>query len=367
MSEYLRLFTEAPFAVFAATALLFVLRLRNRWWVKVVWTAWLAFCCSIFWAFRRLGHANMCPDFPEFLIWFWSWAYCGAMMLAGLSVVCCIRFRRWAVVLPTVAWGLSAWGLWNGVKPPAVRELSFSFPDLPAELEGYRLVQISDLHASTALRTWRTRAIVDRVNALGADLICLTGDYGDGQAAKYHGILEPLKDLRAKDGVYAVTGNHEWFPFHVGWMDWCERYGLRFLANECVFPRRSLALGGVHDREIRNPRVAAPRDLLPDVERTFAAATNGEFRVLLDHQALDMRENLTRHKVRLQLSGHTHGGIMPGMAAIVKRLNGGFLKGVYRENGAILYVSPGCGQGAGFLMRFFDPTEIALVTLRRSH
>lgn len=365
MSEYLRLFTDAPFAVFAATALLFVLRLRARWWGKAMWLAWLAFCCSIYWAFRRLGHANMSPDFPAGLIWFWTWAYCGAMLLVALAVVCPWRFRHWGWILPVVAWGISAWGLWNAVKVPDVHELTFAFHDLPAELDGYRIVQISDLHASCALRAGRTRAIVDRVNALGADLICLTGDYGDGNADRYHDFLEPLRDLKAKDGVWAVSGNHEWFPFHVGWMDWCERYGLRFLANECVFPRRSLALGGVHDREIRHPRVTVPHDQLPDVERTFAAATNGEFRVLLDHQALDMKENLTRHKVRLQLSGHTHGGIMPGMASVVKRLNGGFLRGVYREGDAILYVSSGCGQGASFLVRLFDPTEIALITLRR--
>lgn len=366
MSEYLRLFTYIPYAVFAVTFALFVLRLRGRWWLKALWTGWLAFCCSIFLAFRHLGHANMCPDFPEKLIWFWNWAYCGAMALSALAVVCPVRFRRWETVLPLVAWSVAAWGLWNGVKPPRVHEIELGFADLPAELDGYRLVQISDIHASTALRGWRTRAIVDRVNALKADLICLTGDYGDGIAAKYHGVMEPIEDLRAKDGVWAVAGNHEWFRFHADWWPWYRKWGLRFLENECVFPRKGLALGGVNDPEIRLPRYKFPKERFPDVAKTFAAATNGEFRILMDHQPIDMRDNLTRHGVRLQLSGHTHGGIMPGMASVVKACNGGFVRGLYWVGDSVLYVSSGCGQSAGFLMRFCDPTEVALFTLRRT-
>ena len=365
MAEYLRLFTYIPYAVFAVTVGLFVLRLDCRWWTKAFATLGLAFGCSIFLAFRHLGHASMSPEFPAPLIWFWSWAYCGAMTLAALAVLCWFRFWRKGVVLPLVAWGVAAWGLWNGVKPPEVRELELAFADLPAELDGYRLVHLSDFHASSSLGAWRTRAIVERVNALKADLVCLTGDYGDGNAAKYHDALAPIEGLRARDGVWAVTGNHDWFPFHAGWWPWYEKWGLRFLENACVFPRPKLALGGVNDPEVKKPWAKASPSRFPDVCRTFAAATNGEFRILLDHQPADMRENLTRHGVRLQLSGHTHGGIMPGMATIVKRLNGGFLRGLYREGDSYLHVTTGCGQGSSFLMRFFDPTEIVVITLRR--
>jgi len=362
MSDYLRLFTYIPYAVFAAALLLFVLRLGCAWWGKLLWSLWLAFCCSVFLAFRHLGHANMSPEFPELLIWFWNWSYCGAMMLAMLSLVLFFRFPHKGMVLPLVAWGLAAWGCWNCVRTPEVCEREFAFADLPAELKGYRIVQISDLHASSALGAWRTRAIVERANELQADLICLTGDYGDGNPAKYHEVVEPLRDLRARDGVWAVSGNHEWFSFHLNWWPWYERLGLKFLSNGCVFPRKCLALGGVDDPEVGRCVRFASRQ--PDVGKAFAAATNGEFRILMEHQPIHARENASRHGVSLQLSGHTHGGIMPGIATLVKGLNAGYVRGPYAIGDAVLYVSPGCGQSSGFLMRFFDPSEITLITLQ---
>lgn len=364
MSEFLHLFLYVPYAVLFVAWALFVRRLPCRWWGKALWLLWLAFCCSMFLGFRRFGKHNMCPELSVALTWFWNWAYCGAMLLCGLAAVFFFRFRHRGVVLPLVAWGLSAWGLWNAVRPPRVHELTFAYPDLPAELDGYRLVHISDLHAADALPAWHTRAVVETANALRPDLICLTGDYADGDAERLHDVLAPIRDLRAKDGVWAVTGNHDWFQLNDGWWKWYRRWGLRLLENECVFPRKSLALGGVNDEFCRNrPEVARAR--LPDVAKTFATATNGEFRILLDHQPQSMPVNRARHRVRLQLSGHTHGGVMPGLASLVRYLHGGFVRGPYRLGDSVLYVSPGCGQNASFLMRFFDPTEVALITLRK--
>lgn len=307
--EYLKyIFTYVPYAVFLVTMPCFVLRLRTRWFWKLALTIWLLFCCSKFLAFSRFGGGHVYePDLPDLLIWFWNWAYSGSMILGALSVVFFFRFRFKGPVLLLAAWTISLCGLWSGVRPPDVRSVDLVYDDLPSELVGYRIVQVSDLHASTAARRWRTQAVVDTVNALGADLVCLTGDFVDGDPERYHDILEPIRDLRAKDGVWSVTGNHEWFVWHSGWFKWFERWNVRFLANACVFPRRSLALGGVHDFRVRDPQSGKLRGPYPDVAKTFAAATNGEFRVLLQHQPIDAHANLAGHGVRLQLSGHTHG------------------------------------------------------------
>lgn len=366
MSGYLKAFVYVPYAVFAVSVGLFVLRLNCRWRWKALWTAWLGFCCLIFAAFRQYGAGCLSPRLPEALIWFWSWAYAGAMFLCALSVAFFWKFRGKAVILPILAWGVSAYGVFEAVRPSAVREVRLAFPDLPVALDGYRIVQVSDLHASHALRAWRTRAVVETVNALAADIVCLTGDFADGPAADLLPALEPLKDLKARDGVWAVTGNHEWFLSHASWWPHYANCGLRFLANECVFPRPELALGGVHDFELAKSRLPIIDRRLPDVAQTFAAATNGEFRVLMEHQPVNMHENLTRHGVRLQLSGHTHGGFMPGLASLISWLNGGFLKGIYWEGVSVLYVNAGCGQSAGFLMRLFDASEIAVISLHRS-
>lgn len=362
MSYVKTLFTYVPFAVFAVTFFLFVWRSGFGRFGMSAWTVWLLFCCSKFLAFWKLGGNVFVPDLPEKVIWFWNWAYSGSMILGGLSVVFFFKFRNRKLALPLVAWLLASWGFWSGVKVPDVHEIEMPFTDLPAELDGYRIVQLSDLHASSAARRWRTQAIVDKVNALGADLVCLTGDYVDGECSKYGDVLEPIADLRGKDGVWAVTGNHEWFDWQRGWWAWYERHGIRFLGNECVFPRRSLALGGLHDFGLRRRKSAAA---YPDVAQTFAAATNGEFRILLQHQPRMAHANLSAHGVRLQLSGHTHGGIMPILSLLVGRANDGFVRGAYWIGNSALYVNPGCGQWAGFPMRFFDPAEIAVITLRK--
>lgn len=359
------LFIYVPYVVLAMTLFLYVFRLPVRRRGKAVWCVWLSFCCSKFMAFKCLGGETFVPAFPEKLIWFWNWAYSGAMILGVLSVVLFFRFRWKGRILGLSAWSLSAIGLWSGLEVPSVHAFDVEFSDLPRELEGYRIAQISDLHASSAARRWRTRAVVDAVNATGADLVCLTGDYVDGDPNRYREVLEPLRELKARDGVWAVSGNHEWFPWHQGWWPYYVRMGIRFLANECVFPHKGLALGGVHDFRVQEPQPGQLMGECPDVAKTFVAATNGEFRILLQHQPRAAQSNLDGCGVRLQLSGHTHGGIMPGFAQVVKSSNCGFVRGLYRIGKSFLYVNPGCGQWAGFPMRFFNPSEIAVITLRR--
>ncbi len=308
---------------------------------------------------EQFGGDALAPDLPEKLVWLLNWGADGLFFLVLFSLVWWVRRGR-AWMLPALAWGVAAWGQYNGTAVPRVRETELSLPSLPPSLDGYRIVQVSDLHCSSAARKWRTRAVVDRVNALAPDLVCLTGDYVDGGCAALSDDLSPISGLRAKDGVYGVRGNHEYYKDSDAWRRWFSGRGIRLLANECVFPRPELALGGVNDR----PMALQTGDAAPDVARTFASATNGEFRVLMEHRPGRARENALRG-VGLQLSGHTHGGVAPVMERLVRRLNGGFLRGPYRIGESVLYVSSGCGQWAGFPMRFFAPSEIAVLTLRR--
>jgi len=356
-------FTLCPYAVFGLTLLTFVFCSVRGWKARLLWTLWLAFCCSKFAVFRLLGGDAFYPEFPEPVTWFWNWAYSGSLIFFVLSLVWWHRSRRWA--LPVVAWLVAAWGLWSGVRVPDVKDVTLEFEDLPPRLDGYRIVQLSDLHVSSAARRWRTDAIVRSVNALGADLVCVTGDHADGAAARRRPDVEPLRGLKAHDGVLFVAGNHE---FYFNWAEWKPEYrrlGLRFLSNECVFPRKGLAVAGVNDEAVYNYRTRQTFDALPDVRKAFAAATNGEFRVLLQHRPGPAPVNVRELGVRLQLSGHTHGGIMPVFSRLVARHNKGFLRGRYDLGRSVLYVHPGSGQWAGFPMRFFDPSEITVLTLRR--
>ena len=104
---------------------------------------------------------------------------------------------------------------------------------------------------------------------------------------------------------------------------------------------------------------------LPDVAQAFRTATNGEFRVLLQHRPLQAHANVNAHGVNLQLSGHTHGGVMPLMDLLVARFNDSMVRGWYDFGRGRAYVSTGSGQWAGFPIRFFNPVEMAVITLRR--
>lgn len=352
------IFVYGPFAVFALLVLLFVTRCVFSPAVKTAWTVVLLVSLSKFWVFREFGGHAFNPEFHEAVIIGWDIACTGAVVLCALSIVFFPRFRGKGIVLPLAAWLTALAGVTCGVVTPAVKEVRLEYRDLPDALDGCRIVHITDLHCSSSARRSRTEAVVAKANSLDADVICLTGDYVDGYVADRGADLEPIRNLKAPGGVFFVTGNHEYYRDHEAWHEWYAKNGIRFLSNECVFPREGLAIGGVDDfvavKRGRNP---------PDVGKAFAAATNGEFRVLLQHQPKTAAANIRDAGVDLQLSGHTHGGVAPLLRNFIARYNGGFSLGEYRLGDGVLYVSPGAGQWAGFLCRFFNPSEITLVIL----
>ncbi len=354
------IFVWTPFAFFALGCVSFVFRCGFRPAAKVLWSAWLLFAFSKFFAAQTFGGSTFNPEFPAIVQIAWDMAFTGALILSVVSAVFFFRFRGKCAIQPAFAWTVAAAGVWHGLVLPGINEIELGFADLPPSLDGYRIAQISDLHCSSAVRRWRTEGVVEKTNRIGADMICLTGDYVDGFVVDRSADLMPLKNLRARDGVYCVAGNHEYYRDGKKWIEWLRGSGLKLLSNECVFPRPELALGGVNDK-------VAPRfgDSAPDVGRAFATAKEGEFRILLQHRPEEAADNIRRHGVDLQLSGHTHGGVAPLIRRFVAKCNAGFVLGVYRIDGGALYVSPGTGSWAGILSRFFNPSEITLITLKR--
>ena len=362
--NWITVFTYIPYAFFALTMATFVIPLKLKVRAQAIWSMALLVCFSKFLCFAAFGGHAFNPDLPAAIIWVWDWLYSGAMLLSALGLLTVFfRFRAKLLVLPILAWGLAAWGLYNGFSVPEVHEVELTYPNLPPSLDGYRIVQLADLHCSSAARRWRTQAVVEKANALKPDLVCLTGDLADGKASRIARHLEPIKVLRAKDSVYACTGNHEYYADYYGWMMhfYAKATNIRFLENECVFPHEGLALAGVPDKAGWEHGL----DVVPDPRGAFAAATNGEFRVLLQHRPKGAVENCREVGVNLQLSGHVHGGIAPGLRQILAPFNGGFTRGLYAIGKSYLYVSPGSGQWAGFPMRFLNDSEITLIILRQ--
>ena len=258
--------------------------------------------------------------------------------------------------LACVAAGVAAKGVYDGIRLPDVVEVELAFPDLPPAFDGYRVVQLSDLHVSAAARADRTAGVVRMVNALKPDLIAITGDFVDGTAEQRYADVAPLADLRAADGVVGCTGNHEYYSGWGVWRSVLREFGVRVLENERVLLRRgddALAVIGKND----------PVSNDSDIRAVAARTPEGAFRILLAHRPTHLAEHAACG-VRLQLSGHTHGGAVLGIDRFVARANEGHVRGIYREHGLTLYVNSGTGQWAGFPTRLGVSPEITCLTLR---
>ena len=260
-----------------------------------------------------------------------------------------------------LALGLSAHGVSQAIRVPPLNDIEIPIAGLPPEFDGYRMVQQTDLHISRLFPATWTEKVVSRTNALDADLIVITGDFIDGDMAHRRNDVAPLSGLRARDGVYAIPGNHEHFFDYQEWMRHLDMLGMRTLSNSHVVLRRGNAeviLAGVTDLSARG-HGAPPPDL--------AAATNtvpaNTPILLLDHQPM-MAENAAASGVALQLSGHTHGGMVLGLDRLIARANGGFVSGLYQVGAMTLYVKNGTAIWPGFALRLGVQSELTRITLR---
>lgn len=268
------------------------------------------------------------------------------------------------IAAPFAVFGIfySVTGTWNALSEPIVEEVKITIPRLPAELEGLRIVQLTDLHASPLFGKDRMAAITSIANAQNPDLTLITGDFADGSIERRAPDLAPLKNLTARYGVYGVSGNHEYLKSYPDLKALIESLGIRMIDNDAVTldaNGRKVTLLGVTDR-------TAYRFNLPssDIEKAVAAASPDSLRILLDHQPHNAQKNSSRaYGIDLQLSGHTHGGQLSVFSGPAAAANGGFVRGFYQVNNMALYVSQGTGLWAGLPLRIGTWPEITVLTL----
>ncbi len=253
------------------------------------------------------------------------------------------------------------YGTYEGLRVPDINAHTVHIKGLGQEFDGLRVVQLVDIHADPLTNTAAVQRIVDKTNALSPDVILIPGDFVDGRVPYRRKDLEPLKNLRARFGVYGSTGNHEYYFDYRGWMKVFPELGIRMLMNEHVVLESGdarLAIAGVPDPTGANMGIEER-----SVQKAVQGVPEGVPVILLDHQPRNAQEN-AKLGVTLQVSGHTHGGQMPVIYTMTKRANRGYVRGWYDVEGMRLYVSPGTSQWNGFACRIFDPAEITLFTLR---
>jgi len=260
-----------------------------------------------------------------------------------------------------LAGAVGAFGVWRARRRPEVVTVEVPIENLPDELVGYRIAQISDVHLGPTLSGKFMSAVVRDVNALKPDMVAVTGDLVDGSTKHLQKHVEPLKDLASTDGTFFVTGNHEYYSGAVPWCKMLSSLGLNVLNNAHAVVERNgekLLIAGVND--YRAHRVLPAHR--SDPAAAVAGAPDCAARVLLAHQpgsCLDAKEQA----FDLQLSGHTHGGQFFPWNFVVGSFHP-FVRGLNAWGKGWVYVNRGTGYW-GPPMRIGTESEITLLTLTR--
>ncbi|MFD2092506.1 metallophosphoesterase [Blastococcus deserti] len=269
--------------------------------------------------------------------------------------------RSLAVTAGAVALGTAGTAAWFANSSPVVRRVPITLTGLDPALDGFRIVTFSDGHLSATYGGRRFRRVVDLVNAQRPDVVAIVGDLVDGDVPELREEVAPLRDLVSEQGVFFVTGNHEYFVDTSAWLRHLPTLGVDVLRNERVALGRGGAtfdLAGIDDR-------TAASSGLPGHGADLDAALDGRDGsvpvVLLAHQPV-MVEQARAAGVGLQLSGHTHGGqLWPFDHAI--RLDQPAVEGLSRHGDTQLYVTSGAGYW-GPPMRMGARPEVTVVELR---
>jgi uncharacterized protein len=353
----------------------FVWPLDLQIWAKIVLAA-ILFVASQFHRWSRLSSgSSFSPEFPRAVVVLLNWAFGTFVFLALLQILLdvgllfAMLIHGGVVGAPDgVRYGIAALaavaaaiGVPQAVRVPPLKDIEVGIAGLPRQFDGYTLLQLTDLHISRLFPASWIRAVVGRSNQLGVDLIVITGDLIDGTLDARRADIEPLRDLRAKDGVYVISGNHENIFGYRGWMEQYAAMGLLLLDNKHVVLDRDggkLTLAGLSDRSVR-----AAGHPLRDLAATLEGAPHGAPIILLDHQPSEARR-AAKLGVALQLSGHTHGGLIWGIDRLAARANSGYVSGLYKVDGMTLYVNNGTALWPGFALRLGRPSELTRITLR---
>lgn len=314
------------------------------WWrpLTAVWTAGCFGVYAFFWAWRgwrRLRPADELPD-----------PHRRRLLAAGASA---------AVVAPFAAAG---YGVYIGRDRFQVREIDIALDGLPRDLDGLRLTQITDLHAGPYLTPKDVERLVAMANETQPHATLVTGDLISWAGDPLEETIDALAGLRADSGVWGCMGNHE---DYAGALDQTERYGaergLRFLRQENVglaFGDALLNIAGVDYQRTSRPYLVGADELLDP----------NALNLLLSHNP-DVFPKAAELGYDFVVSGHTHGGQVT-LEIVEQTLNPGrfftpYVRGEYRTEKSVIYVSPGLGT-VNLPMRIGALPEISVLRLRRA-
>ncbi|SFF79272.1 hypothetical protein SAMN05421541_12250 [Actinoplanes philippinensis] len=262
--------------------------------------------------------------------------------------------RGTAIFAGLTAAGITGYGVKTATGAPQIDRVQLPMAKLPRAMDGTRLAVVSDIHIGPLTGVNHAQRIVQVINSVNADLVCVVGDLVDGSVAELGRFAAPLAGIESRHGAFFVTGNHEYYSGAEEWVDEVARLGIRPLRNERV-AINGLDLAGVNDLSGEDHGDA------PDFARALGDRDTARPVVLMAHQPVAVVE-AAPYGVDLQVSGHTHGGQMAPFNLLVK-LQQPVVSGFGEVDGVPVYVT----NGAGFWgppVRVGAPPQVTVIELR---
>lgn len=253
----------------------------------------------------------------------------------------------------------------NALGTPTLHRVSIPIKDLPAELEGFSIAQISYVHVGQLKnQTEYLAKVIETVNSCQADVVAVTGDIVDGSVMRLAADVAPLAHLKGKLGTFFVTGNHEYYSGAPAWIEHFKSLGWDVLQNEhrvLQIGQQQLIIAGVHDLQAK--RHVAAHACNP-TQALANAPSNAAFTLLLAHHpgTAHLTDDL---KIDLQISGHTHAGQYFPATWVIQYFHK-FARGLNPNNQGWVYVNSGTGYWGPALRTSDIVGEVTLLTLTRA-
>ena len=390
------IFATAAYVIIYCITLALVAGVHRHWW-RVAW-----FRRLFYWQFPLTLLGVVCCGLSRYhdVPWLWTVGtslfsaltlYLGAFLIAALLVTPVVlgvslydRLRqegtegpssverrrflsRGLAVVPALGTVGVSHGIYTSYTRTRMPTVPLHYPDLPAELEGLKILHLSDIHIGPYIQLADLETLLVRAAQAAPDLIVITGDICDHNP-DYLATLRLLESVPAQLGTYASLGNHEYMRGIRRIRRHFDQTAIPLLVDEGLsvpVGAATLYLGGVDDpRFLRSP--ASYAQLRNSVEKAVSASPSDAFTVLLSHrsQALDYAAPLGG--TDLILAGHTHGfqlGVA-GRSFFEPFFPERYIWGHYQKGTTQLYTTAGVGHWLPF--RFGCPPEAPIITLHRA-
>jgi uncharacterized protein len=249
----------------------------------------------------------------------------------------------------------SIYGVWNALHP-RLKYITVTIPNLPEQWKGKKIVQVSDTHLGHLYGVDFAEKVAMMVDSVEPDIVAITGDIFDGMDASLDNFAKPLSDIKAKKGIFYITGNHETYLGAEKVARSLKKTDIRLLNDEVVDVDGLKVVGILYpDRSGTNKDVPA---ILEKLKKDFS----GQPTIFLFHSPTYIKE-AKRAGVNLQLSGHTHRGQLFPLNAITHLVYGRYHNGLHTGGSYSIYTTNGTGTW-GPLMRTGHRPEIVVITLQ---